>query len=227
MGISRPLRMLGRLVKVAVLAALVYLVVTFVQVWQTAHQDQARPAGAIVVLGAAQYNGAPSPDLAARLTHALALWKEGMASRIIVTGGKQKGDRHTEAGASALWLEARGVPSANIVEVGGSDTWQSMSGVATAVGANATLGATVAASSTTGSSVVLVSDPFHEKRASMMASALGLTPYVSPTRSSPIRGAALVPYYAKETAEVALARVVGFPALVGPGGWAKKLTGSL
>lgn len=222
-----PFRMIRRLVKLGLLAALVYLVVTFFQVWHTAHQNQARPAQAIVVLGAAQYNGTPSPDLAARLSHALGLWKQGLASRIVVTGGKRHGDAYSEAKASALWLASRGVPQTSLAEVGGTDTWQSMSAVSTLLRPRAAQGATVASSDLAPPSVILVSDPFHEKRASMMARSLGLRPYVSPTRSSPIRGARLVPYYAKETAEVALARITGFGILVRPGEWVKRIAAVL
>jgi len=116
----------------AVLALLVgYYGFCLYQVWHTARTDAARPADAIVVLGAAQYNGRPSPVLAARLDHALLLWQHGYAKHVVVTGGKQPGDRYTEATASADYLIARGVPDAAILrEVKGHNTWDSLAATA-------------------------------------------------------------------------------------------------
>ena len=81
-----------------------YVGVTFVQVWMASRHDGATKSDAIVVFGAAQYDGRPSPVLTARLDHALELWHEGLAPLIVVTGGKQPGDRFTEATASANYL---------------------------------------------------------------------------------------------------------------------------
>src|SRR3954447_11515387 len=89
-----------------------YVAVTFGQVWYASHQDDARHAEAIVVLGAAQFNGKPSKVLAARLDHAADLYKRGLAPLIVVTGGKQPGDNFTEAQASANYLAQHGVPGA-------------------------------------------------------------------------------------------------------------------
>ncbi|HEV3402375.1 MAG TPA: YdcF family protein, partial [Acidimicrobiales bacterium] len=98
----------------------VYLSVTFVQVWRAAHRDEARPAEAIVVLGAAQFNGKPSAVLRARLDHALSLYRRNLAPVIVVTGGGQPGDRFTEATASANYLLERGVPDEDVLrEVSG------------------------------------------------------------------------------------------------------------
>lgn len=194
---------------------LAYLLVTFVEVWWAARQDEARPAQAIVVLGSAQYNGVPSSDLRARLDHALGLWKRGLASTIVVTGGKQSGDRYTEAGASADYLAGRGVPQSDILrEVSGRDSWQSLSAAADFLRAQGK------------TRVILVSDPFHDERISLMAAELGLTPYVSPTRTSPIKGWAVVPYFAKETIEVAVGRLTGFRRLVGVSQRVQRTSGS-
>lgn len=104
----------------------VYLAVTFGQVWWASRRDQARPAQAIVVLGAAQYNGRPSPVLRARLDHATDLWRRRLAPVVVVTGGRQPGDKFTEATASADYLIAHGVPDAQILrEVSGRTTWDS------------------------------------------------------------------------------------------------------
>lgn len=194
---------------------LAYLVVTFVEVWWAARQDEARPAQAIVVLGSAQYNGVPSSDLRARLDHALGLWRRGLAPTIVVTGGRQSGDPYTEAGVSADYLAGRGVPQAAILrEVSGRDSWQSLSAAADFLRARGE------------TQVLLVSDPFHDERISLMAAELGLKPYVSPTRTSPIRGWSVIPYFAKETVEVAIGRVVGFRRLVGVSRRVQRTSGS-
>src|ERR1700694_1060304 len=91
-------------------AAILYLTVTYVQVWLASRKDEARPAQAIIVLGSAQYNGTPSPDLQARLDHAYDLWKRGLAPTVVVTGGRQTGDRFTEATAAANYLVKHSVP---------------------------------------------------------------------------------------------------------------------
>lgn len=183
---------------------IVYIVVTFVQVWWASRLNQARPAQAIIVLGSAQYNGVPSPDLKARLDHALSLWRAHLAPIVVVTGGKEPGDTYTEATAGATYLASKGMPEAAILrEVSGRDSWQSLSSAAEFLRARGD------------TKVILVSDPFHDERISLMAEELGLTPYVSPTRTSPIRGLSVVPYFAKETVEVAIGRVIGFRRLVG------------
>jgi uncharacterized SAM-binding protein YcdF (DUF218 family) len=185
---------------------LLYLAVTFTLVWLKARQDQARPVQAIVVLGAAQYNGVPSPDLRARLDHAYDLWHRGLSDVIVVTGGKQQGDRFTEATASANYLESRGVPDANVLrEVSGRDSWQSLAASAAFLKQRGRI------------TVLLVSDPFHNERISLMAEELGLKSYVSPTRTSPIQGASRLTYFGKETVEVAVGRIIGFRRLVGVG----------
>jgi uncharacterized SAM-binding protein YcdF (DUF218 family) len=181
----------------------VYLAVTFVQVWQASRQDQARPVQAIVVLGSAQYNGVPSPDLRARLNHAYDLWKRNLSDVIVVTGGKQPGDRVTEATASADYLAAKGVPQQAILrEVSGRNSWQSLESTAAFLMARQR------------ATVLLVSDPFHDKRIALIAGELGLKPYVSPTRSSPLGTGAKLANYVKETGEVAVGRIIGFRHLV-------------
>ena len=88
-----------------------YYAITLFQVWSTGRSDYDGPADAIVVMGAAQYDGRPSPQLAARLDHVVELWPQGPAPLVVVTGGKRPGDRFTEAEASAAYLEERGVPA--------------------------------------------------------------------------------------------------------------------
>jgi uncharacterized SAM-binding protein YcdF (DUF218 family) len=199
--------MVRRVIKIGLLgvgAILVYLAITLVQVWQASRQDQARPVQAIVVLGAAQYNGRPSAVLKARLDHAYQLWQQRLSDKIVVTGGKQPGDRFTEASVSAAYLARLGVPDSDVLrEVEGRNSWQSLAASAAFLKARNRI------------TVLLVSDPFHDKRIELMADELGLKPYVSPTRTSPITGLAQVPQFLKETVEVAIGRVVGFRRLVG------------
>jgi uncharacterized SAM-binding protein YcdF (DUF218 family) len=185
-----------------------YIAVTGFQVWQASRQDQARPVQAIVVLGAAQYNGVPSPDLRARLDHAFQLWTAKLSDVMVVTGGKEPGDRFTEATASADYLAGKGVPQADILrEVSGRNSWQSLESTAAFLKARQRF------------TVLLVSDPYHDKRISLMAGELGLTPYVSPTRTSPLGTGAKVSNYVKETGEVAVGRIIGFCRLVDLNAW--------
>ena len=93
------LRLLLRLLKWLLIAVVVYLAVTAWQVWRTGQQYAPQAAGAIVVMGAAQYNGVPSPDLQARLDQAALLWHQHYSSTIVVTGYKEPGDDYTEAEA--------------------------------------------------------------------------------------------------------------------------------
>jgi uncharacterized SAM-binding protein YcdF (DUF218 family) len=132
------------------------------RIWDQSHNDEVRPADAIVVLGAAQYDGKPSPILQARLDHALYLYEEDLARTVIVTGGKRAGDRFAEADAAEMYLEAEGVPSEVILaEDQGTTTLESLERVREM-------------SRDSGiDSVLLVSDPLHSERVKTMAEDLG------------------------------------------------------
>lgn len=144
-----------------------------VLIWSA--RDEARPAQAIVVLGAAQYAGRPSPVLRARLDHALGLWKRDLASLLILTGGTGTGDTTSEAAVGRTYAKKRGVPDTLIlVENEGRTTSESMKAVA---GMLEVRGLQTA---------LLVSDPFHMLRLRILARRFGFTPYTSPTRTSPI-----------------------------------------
>jgi uncharacterized SAM-binding protein YcdF (DUF218 family) len=197
-------RLVRRVVAIAVSAVVVYLAVTFVQVWLASRRDEARQAQAIVVLGAAQYNGRPSAVLRARLDHAADLYQRGLADVVVVTGGKEPGDRFTEASASADYLAGKGIPQAKVLrETQGRNSWQSLASSAAFLKRDGRR------------SVLLVSDPFHAARIAAMSSELGLQAHVSPTRTSPITGFSIVQHMGKETLEVAVGRIVGFRRLVG------------
>jgi uncharacterized SAM-binding protein YcdF (DUF218 family) len=138
-------------------------------------QDQRRPADAIVVLGAAQYNGRPSPVLRARLDHALRLYREGLAPRMVVTGGVGRGDTTSEATVARQYLLSRKVPPAAVIaQPQGRSTQASMTAVAEWL------------ESVHLKRVILVSDPFHMFRLRLEARRTGLEAYTSPTESSPI-----------------------------------------
>src|SRR3954469_9695583 len=105
----RTLQIWGLFVSSLLTLVLVWIVSALaVLVWGSF--DAARNADAIVVLGAAQYAGKPSPVLKARLDHALELWKHGLSHRIILTGGKGTGDTTSEAAVGKMYVEKHGVP---------------------------------------------------------------------------------------------------------------------
>jgi len=200
---SRGAKVLRRGLLVAVVVPVLYFAVTFVQVWRTARHDGARPAQAVIVLGAAQYDGRPSAVLRARLDHAAELYRRKIAPVVVVTGGKMEGDRFTESQAGANYLHTKGVPDEAILrEATGRTSWQSL-----AASARFLRGRGIR-------DVVLVSDPFHAARIHGIASELGLEAATSPTRSSPIKGLSEFRHMVTETAQVGLARVIGFRRLV-------------
>jgi uncharacterized SAM-binding protein YcdF (DUF218 family) len=192
-------------VGVASVSVAVYFLVTLAQVWSTGRDDSfaasSRTVDAIVVLGAAQYDGRPSPQLQARLDHALLLWKREAAAFIVVTGGKQANDRFTEAQAGREYLIANGVPAAVIlVEPNGASTFESLAGV------RRDLVATIG-------HVVLVSDPYHVLRARLVADELGFVVDVSATRSGVTQGTAALRRNAREALGIMVGRITGFRQL--------------
>jgi vancomycin permeability regulator SanA len=196
----RLLRLPFRLALVAVVVVVAYLGVTGLQVWWTARQDQAAPADAIVVLGAAQYDGRPSPVYRARLDHAADLYERDLAPTVLVTGGRRPGDRFTEAAAGAGYLMGRGVPEdAIVLESGGDDSWSSLSAAARVLGDRRR--------------VVLVTSPYHALRTRQIADELGLDARSSPSESSEGYGSR-AGHYASETLRVGAGRLLGYGRLV-------------
>jgi uncharacterized SAM-binding protein YcdF (DUF218 family) len=187
-----------------VVAALLagYVLVTFVQVWHASHQDDARKAQAIIVLGAAQFDGRPSAVLTARLDHAADLFRRGLAPLIVVTGGKQVGDRFTEAEASANYLAAHGVPGDAIErETTSTNSYDELAAAARFLHQRGI------------TEVVLVSDPFHAYRINAIAHDVGLNAHVSPTPTSPVHGLDSAQALLRETVAVSAGRLVGFDRL--------------
>lgn len=176
---------------------------TFVQVWQASRDDQAQEAGAIVVMGAAQYNGDPSPVFEARLEHGRELYEQGLSDVVVVTGGRQEGDEFSEAQAGARWLQEHGVPEAALrLEVQGRNSWESLAASARFLEEDGI------------DDVMIVSDPFHSKRLEEIASEVGLEAFVSPTQDSPVTGAAELRAMVRETAAVSVGRVLGYRRLM-------------
>jgi uncharacterized SAM-binding protein YcdF (DUF218 family) len=193
-----PLRLALKIAGVVVAVVLFYFVVTLVQVWLTSRAYDPRPAGAILVMGAAQYDGVPSPDLTARLDEALSLYRNRYAKLVVVTGSKEPGDAYTEAEASARYLESKGVPASDIVQAGGDNTYENIQDAAAKLSARKTR-------------VVLVTtDPFHEDRSMAIASDLDLDPSPTPTTTSPITGWSRMPFFLKEAVGVGLGRIIGY-----------------
>ena len=160
------------------LATLVVCVLAFgwatFRIWQTGNRDDRPNADAIVVLGAAQYDGRPSPVFRARLDHAVGLYEAGLARYLVVTGGKAQGDRTTEAAAARAFALARGVPaSAILVEDRGRTTIESLRAVAGLLHDHQL------------ASAVFVSDRTHMLRVLRIARDEGIAAYGSPTATSP------------------------------------------
>jgi uncharacterized SAM-binding protein YcdF (DUF218 family) len=172
---GRFLKTTGRIVGGSVLAIVIVWAGSMAAVLIWSAMDQARPADSIVVLGAAQYDGRPSPVLKARLDHGIDLWNHGMAKLLIVTGGQGYGDTTTEAAVSRAYAKKHGVPdSAILLENTGRTTRESMLGVADILEKRGI------------KTAILVSDPFHMLRLSIIGRRFGMKPYTSPTRTSPI-----------------------------------------
>ncbi len=168
---ARSVALLVVLTLVGGVAATAY---TAFRIWQRGTIDEARPADAIVVLGAAEYDGTPSAVFAARLDHAVALYRQGLARYLVVTGGGREGDRTTEAAVARIYAEDHGVPASAILsEDRGRSTLESLEGVVRIMRANGLR------------SAVFVSDRSHMLRVLRMARDLGITAYGSPTATSP------------------------------------------
>jgi uncharacterized SAM-binding protein YcdF (DUF218 family) len=164
-----------RVVAAAVAVLVAGWLFSLVEVVRAAGRDRAAPADAIVVLGAAQYNGRPSPVFRARLDHAAALFRRGLAPHLLVTGGVGVGDTVSEAVAGRRYLIAAGADSTAVVALpAGRSTEPSLQAAATWIRARG------------GRRAILVSDDFHMLRLSITARRLGLVPLGSPARLSPI-----------------------------------------
>jgi uncharacterized SAM-binding protein YcdF (DUF218 family) len=176
-----------------------YFLYNFLVVWNYANKNHFKNADAIVVLGAAQFNGKPSEVYKARLDEALTLYRDDRAGIVIVSGGKKPGDRVTEATAGADYLIKRGVYDQNILrEVSATNTWQELESIAE-IAKNHNI-----------KKVIIVSDGFHLARARAIASHFGLQPYTARATNSPIKGADAFGRILRESAALSAARIVGY-----------------
>ena len=184
---------------VSLVLIVMYFAVSLFQVWSSGRSQHQGSVDAIVVMGAAQYDGRPSPQLQARLDHVVELWNQGVAPTVIVTGGNQPGDRFTEAESSTNYLVEQGVPAVVILaEDTGHSSWESLQNVASL------------ASERGITRIVLVSDPYHTLRVRLMAEELGVQGYTSSTQTGPVKGWNNFKRHLQEAAGVALGRVLGF-----------------
>jgi uncharacterized SAM-binding protein YcdF (DUF218 family) len=168
-------RDLMRIGLTAIIASLGVIGYTTYRIWEQGGRDESRPADAIVVLGAAQYNGTPSPLFQARLSHAVQLYKDGLAPLFIVTGGKLPDDRTTEAAAARAYALAHGVPEAAIlIEDQSRTTLEQLRTVASMLRDRSL------------HTVVIVSDRTHMLRSLRIARDQGIEAFGSPTTTSPV-----------------------------------------
>jgi uncharacterized SAM-binding protein YcdF (DUF218 family) len=167
-------RILTRVLVLAAAGAVLVVGYATYLIWQQGEQDDRQPADAIVVLGAAQYDGRPSPVFRARLEHAVELYKDGFAPYFVVTGGNAPGDRTTEAAVARAYALAHGVPeTAILVEDKGRNTLDSLRSVARVMREHDLR------------SAVFVSDRTHMLRVLRIARDQGMTSFGSPTATSP------------------------------------------
>lgn len=142
------------------------------QVYAYAQRDETRPADAAIVLGAAVFGTRPSPVLRERLNHAIALYEAGTVQYLIFTGGQGDPDEATEADVAAAYALAQGVPLAAILrETTSTNTLENLTNARQIAAANGL------------ETFLIVSTPFHMKRAMAIAADLEMEAYSSPTRS--------------------------------------------
>lgn len=182
---------------------LLYLVGTFLDVWLASRADFEFGAAAgdteraAVVLGAAQYNGEPSPVLRSRLEEAARLYENGQVDLVVVTGGRQEADITTEAKTGYDYLRESGIPDDRIrLEVQGASTYESLAATSRFLRSDGVV------------AVVLVTDRYHAKRSTLIAREVGLEPVVSLTPQSPS-----FERLVRESVAVGLGRIIGFRRL--------------
>ena len=186
----------------ACIALVSYVGIAAVSVTWAGTHSETEVVDAIVVMGAAQYDGVPSPLLASRLQHALDLWKQKQAPLIAVTGGKRPGDRFTEGDTSRRWLTDRGVPSTDIVvESSGRSTWESIKNLAPLL------------TQANVHSVVVVSSSWHVQRTALSLEELGFRAHSSASPDGVLSGSSEKSKLIREIAGVSLGRIIGFGTL--------------
>ncbi|MDQ6657205.1 MAG: YdcF family protein [Actinomycetota bacterium] len=186
---STVARVAGRYLAGFVVLSVVIVAGIVIRTVQVGGRDDRDRVDAIVVLGAAQYNGKPSPVYQARLDHARELFRAGVADHIVTLGGGQPGDRTTEGASGLEYLAGKGIARADLISVDvGSDTLASLRAAADVINEKAW------------HTVVLVTDPAHAFRASTMAADLGFAVTLSSVRQGPATASDIqLKYYSRET----------------------------
>lgn len=203
---TRYLRRASRAALLVAGVGCLYVGLTTYEVWRVGRSSGFEKASAIVVMGAAQYDGTPSPQLAARLDHAAELWRSGAAGLIVVTGGNQPGDRFTEAAASKSYLVSVGIPEAIIREESDShSSWEALANLRRLVDEPGGFSAI--------DDIIIVSDPFHSLRSRLIAREVGFDATTSSTDTSPLTGSRAATKHLKEALGIALGRIIGFERL--------------
>ncbi len=169
-----PFKWIRRILSAIISFVLIVLVGTAGFIYVQSSKNELDPSDAVIVLGAAQFDGTPTEVFANRLDHAFDLVKTGVAPRVITVGGKQPGDRFTEAQAGKKYLVSKGLKRSKIFAVPmGSDTYESIAAIALLMKMKKW------------KSVTVVSDPAHVARSKIIMQAFGFDAYSSPTQSGP------------------------------------------
>ncbi len=169
-----PFKWLRRIISSIISVILIIVLGTAAFIYIQSSKDERTPSDAIIVLGAAQFDGTPTEIFANRLDHAYELVETGVAPRVITVGGKQPGDRFTEAQAGKKYLVAKGLKRSRIFSVPmGSDTYESIAAI------------TLLMKMKNWKSVTVVSDPAHVARSKIIMQAFGFEAFSSPTQSGP------------------------------------------
>jgi uncharacterized SAM-binding protein YcdF (DUF218 family) len=178
---------------VPVVLLLAYLISLSIRISKESTQDEAQKSDLIIVMGAAEYSGRPSPVLRARLDHAVQLWKQREAPYILTTGGAGGDPTFTEAAVGRGYLMDRGIPATAILtETGGSTTMQSITAAAEIM------------SRMEMTTCILVSDGYHIFRAKRMLQYRGIKVYGSPREAGPIKPRKAWLLYARQAVAFAL-----------------------
>ena len=167
-------KLIRRLISTFILLIFAIPALFFAQVWYAAHYPKVISSDYAIVMGAAQYDGRPSDALEARLVEAKRIYDAGLVKKIVTVGAGAPGDRYTEARAGRIWLIQNGVPRSNAIEIGqGRDTIQSVKAFTDYFKKNNVR------------NIVIVTDPYHCKRATYVSEDLGIKASCSPVKSGP------------------------------------------
>lgn len=182
--LRRLLKVILILCSAAIALGLLAIGLLAISIWYQARHDETRPADAVIVMGAAQWNGRPSPIFKARLDHAVQLYRANDAPLIFLTGGTGTGDQFSEAEVGRDYLLEQGIPAAALISVpDGRTSWQSLQQTSPVLKIHSV------------HTVLMDSDPFHMFRVKRMIDDLGFRGYASPTHTSPIRPGSTLEYH--------------------------------